>query len=126
MIENQPLIVHTAGKPEPEIPELRQCPDFSSRLPNEIARFTQTGVYDDGDNEHLSFTQGSGHGGSHPHLIHQFVTLLCGQKDAYPNTRESANITCVGILAHESAMAGGVLKHLPDFTLKRHIEEALV
>jgi hypothetical protein len=35
----------------------------------------------------------------------------------YPNAVQSANITCVGILAHESAMQGGKIQHLPAFTL---------
>ena len=58
------------------------------------------GVYggDDGE-EHLSFTQGAGHGGSHPHLAHQFVNMLLNGEDAYPNAVQSANITCTGILA---------------------------
>jgi hypothetical protein len=30
---------------------------------------------------------------------------------------QSANITCVGILAHESAMQGGRILQMPDFTL---------
>ena len=36
--------------------------------------------------------------------------------DAYPNAVESANITCTGILAHESALKGGEIVHLPEWT----------
>jgi hypothetical protein len=86
-------------------------------LPAEIAPFTQQGVYDADDNQHLSFIQGSGHGGSHPHLVHEFVSALAEGRSPYPNAAQSANITCVGILAHESAMEGGKIKQLPDFTL---------
>ncbi|MBL8994154.1 MAG: hypothetical protein JNM63_12500 [Spirochaetia bacterium] len=42
-----------------------KIPDFANRLPESIRSFTQKGVYDAGDNQHLSFIQGSGHGGSH-------------------------------------------------------------
>ncbi|GIS29054.1 MAG: hypothetical protein CM15mP130_0840 [Verrucomicrobiota bacterium] len=45
LIEGEPLIVHTAKKPEPEIPEKVECPDFAKLLPNEIAPFTTGGVY---------------------------------------------------------------------------------
>jgi hypothetical protein len=31
---------------------------------------------------------------------------------------QSANWTCVGILAHQSAMAGGAVQKLPEFTLQ--------
>ncbi|MGC6466259.1 MAG: Gfo/Idh/MocA family protein [Akkermansiaceae bacterium] len=118
LIEGEPLIVHTAKKPEPEIPEPVESPDYAHLLPDEIAPFTTGGVYggDDGE-EHLSFTQGAGHGGSHPHLVHQFVELLRGNGEGYPNAVQSANITCTGILAHESALQGGALIKLPEFTL---------
>ena len=117
LIEHEPLIVHTAKKPEPEIPEPVTCPDFAHRLPEEIQRFTTKGVYDSDDNQHLSFTQGGGHGGSHPHLAHEFLSYVLGDGEGYPNARQSANITCVGILAHESAQKGGELLRLPEFTL---------
>jgi predicted dehydrogenase len=118
LIEGEPLVVHTAKKPEPEIPERVESPDFAHLLPDEIAPFTTGGVYGgDGGEEHLSFTQGAGHGGSHPHLVHQFVELLHGRGEGYPNAVQSANITCTGILAHESALQGGALIRLPKFTL---------
>ena len=90
---------------------------YAHLLPEEIASFTTAGVYDEGDNQHLSFIQGAGHGGSHPHLVHEFLTSLVEERDPYPNARQSANITCVGILAHESAMNGGEIKRLPEFTV---------
>jgi len=118
LIEGEELVVHTAKKPEPEIPERVECPDFAHLLPEEIAPFTTGGVYGGEEGEdHLSFTQGAGHGGSHPHLVHQFVELLRGQGEGYPNEVQSANITCTGILAHESAQKGGGIVRLPEFTL---------
>ncbi|MBX3240308.1 MAG: Gfo/Idh/MocA family oxidoreductase [Chitinophagaceae bacterium] len=117
LIEGRPLVVHTAKKPEPEIPEEVESPDYAHLLPEPIQRFTTGGVYDEDDNQHLSFTQGAGHGGSHPHLVHEFVSALADNREPFPNARQSANITCVGILAHESALQGGVIIKLPDFTL---------
>ena len=116
LIEGKPLVVHTAKKPEPEIPEEVECPDFAKLLPKEIQPFTTQGVYDTEQQKHLSFIQGGGHGGSHPHLVHQFINALVQNIPPYPNARQSANITCVGILAHESALNGGEIKKLPDFT----------
>jgi predicted dehydrogenase len=116
LVEGRPLIVHTAKKPEAEIPEEVECPDFASLLPEGIRRFTTKGVYDADEHQHLSFIQGAGHGGSHPHLIHEFLTALLEGRQPYPNAKQSANITCVGILAHDSAMAGGKIIHLPEFT----------
>lgn len=118
LIEGKPLVVHTAKKVEAEIPEEVICPDFAKLLPKEIQHFTTQGVYDSDEHQHLSFTQGAGHGGSHPHLVHEFVNALIEKKAPYPNVKQSANITCVGILAHESALKGGEIIKLPDFTFE--------
>jgi len=117
LIEGNPLVVHTAKKPESEIPEEIVCPDYAHLLPESIQRFTTGGVYDEDSHQHLSFTQGGGHGGSHPHLVHAFVSALIENREPFPNAQQSANITCVGILAHESALKGGAIIKLPDFTL---------
>ncbi len=116
LIEGKPLVMHTAKRPEPEIPEEVESPDYAKLLPEPIQRFTTKGVYDSDEHQHLSFTQGAGHGGSHPHLIHEFLSALVNQKQPYPNASQSANITCVGILAHESAKQGGKIISLPEFT----------
>ncbi|MEJ7643447.1 MAG: Gfo/Idh/MocA family oxidoreductase [Chryseolinea sp.] len=119
LIEGQPLVIHTAKKPEAEIPEEIECPDYAGLLPEPIQRFTTTGVYDSDEHQHLSFTQGAGHGGSHPHLVHEFLSALVEQREPYPNAAQSANITCVGILAHESAKADGRIFYLPEFTFTK-------
>ncbi len=104
LIEGKPLVVHTAKKPEQEIPEEFECPDFAKLLPKELQHFTTQGVYDSDEHQHLSFTQGAGHGGSHPHLVNEFINAMIQNRSPYPNAKQSANITCVGILAHESAL----------------------
>ncbi|WP_114752575.1 Gfo/Idh/MocA family protein [Pleomorphovibrio marinus] len=114
LIEHEEPVIHTG-----EQPERVKVPDYAHLLPDEIAPFTSAGVYDSDDNQHLSFIQGAGHGGSHPHLVHEFLSALVEGRAPYPDARESANITCVGILAHESAMNGGEIKYLPEFTLKK-------
>lgn len=117
LIEGKSLVVHTAKKPENEIPEEVESPDYAKLLPEPIQRFTTKGVYDSDDHQHLSFTQGGGHGGSHPHLVHEFLDALLKERQPYPNAKQSANITCVGILSHESAKKGGEIIRLPEFTL---------
>ncbi len=113
-IEHEDNVIHIGEKP------LRvKTPDYAHLLPKEIAPFTTGGVYDADNNKHLSFIQGAGHGGSHPHLAHEFVCALVEKKQPYPNAQQSANITCVGILAHESAMKGGEIMRLPQFTLSK-------
>lgn len=111
LVEHEDSVIHTG-----ETPERVKIPDYAHLLPKEIQHFTTGGVYD-GENQHLSFIQGSGHGGSHPHLANEFISALLNNRQPYPNAVESANITCVGILAHESAMQGGSIIRLPEFTL---------
>jgi len=114
LIEHEPSIIHTG-----EVPEKVTIPDYAHLLPEEIQAFTTGGVYDADSNQHLSFLQGSGHGGSHPHLVNEFLSALVNKREPFPNARQSANITCVGILAHESAMDGGKKINLPEFTLAK-------
>ena len=113
LVEHEDSVIH-AG----ETPQRVKIPDFAHLLPAEIQAFTTGGVYDADSHQHLSFIQGSGHGGSHPHLVNEFLTALHERREPFPNARQSANITCVGILAHESAMQGGVQIRLPEFTWK--------
>lgn len=115
LIENEPHVLHTAKKPEAEIPEKVEVPDFAHLLPEPIQRFTLPAEIHDA--EHLSFVQGGGHGGSHPHLVHEFVSAIRDGRNPLPDAVTSANWTCVGICAHESAVKGGEIVRLPDFTL---------
>jgi predicted dehydrogenase len=116
LIEGEEPILHTAKRPEPKIPQRVKVPDYAKLLPKPLRPFTTHGVYGSGKDTHLSFTQGAGHGGSHPHLANEFIQALIADRDPFPNARESANWTCVGICAHESALKGGAIVKLPAFT----------
>ncbi|MDL2238135.1 Gfo/Idh/MocA family oxidoreductase [Christensenellaceae bacterium OttesenSCG-928-K19] len=113
MVADEKHIIHTG-----EQPEHVDIPDFAHLLPEEIREFTTKGVYDCEENAHLSFIQGSGHGGSHPHLVHEFMSALEEDRQPYPNAVRAANITCSGILSHQSALEGGKIVYLPDWALE--------
>jgi predicted dehydrogenase len=108
-IENEPPVIHAGEKPERVT-----VPDYARLLPEPIQRFTTKGVYDDA-HAHLSFIQGGGHGGSHPHLVHEFVSSIVEGRPSFPDVYQSVNWTCAGICAHESAMQDGRKVALPDF-----------
>ncbi|HZU37359.1 MAG TPA: Gfo/Idh/MocA family oxidoreductase [Gemmataceae bacterium] len=112
-VENELPVIHTKGLPEPEIPQRVEVPDYAQRLPEPIRRFTQPAAIQ--DSEHLSFIQGGGHGGSHPHLVHAWLSAIRGERPALPDAATSANWTMVGICAHQSAMKGGERVQLPRF-----------
>ncbi|GAB4461753.1 MAG: Gfo/Idh/MocA family oxidoreductase [Armatimonadaceae bacterium] len=105
-------VLHTGGEDTCRV----QIPDFAHLLPEPIREFTTKGVYDLAENEHLSFFQGAGHGGSHPHLAHEFVRALVEDRAPKVDAPTSAAITAAGVLAHQSAMNGGEPIKIPDFT----------
>jgi predicted dehydrogenase len=109
-VENEEPVLHMRGLPEPQIPRRVKVPDFAGRLPESIRKFT--GAIHDAT--HLSFLQGAGHGGSHPHLAHNFLMAALGKQPAFPDAPTSANWTMVGICAHESAMKGGARVEIPQ------------
>jgi predicted dehydrogenase len=112
-VENEEPVVHTRGLPEPQIPKRVKVPDYASRLPEPIRRFTQPAAIQDA--EHLSFLQGGGHGGSHPHLVHNFLLACLGERPPMPDAETSVNWTMVGICAHQSALKGGERVTIPRF-----------
>src|SRR5437870_316066 len=86
-LENEEPVIHTKSTPqqplsEAQIPQRVKVPDYAHRLPEPIRRFTQPAAIQDA--EHLSFLQGGGHGGSHPHLVHNFLMACVGDKPPMP------------------------------------------
>jgi predicted dehydrogenase len=110
-LEGEEPVLHMRGLPEHQIPRRVKVPDFAGRLPEPIRKFT--GAIHDAT--HLSFVQGGGHGGSHPHLAHNFLMAVLGNQPAFPDAPTSANWTLVGICAHESAMKGGERVMIPMY-----------
>ena len=109
-VEGEDPVIHRG-----ETPERATVPDFAHLLPEPIRRFTTKGVYNADDEQHLSFIQGGGHGGSHPHLVHAWISAIKGERSALPDAETSANWTMVGICAHESALKGGDKIMIPTF-----------
>lgn len=89
-------------------------PDHADLLPPAVGRYTRRFVYGE-DERHLSFEQGGGHHGSHPHLVHEFVRSIVERRRPRVDAITAANWTAAGICAHESAMAGGALVAIPSF-----------
>jgi predicted dehydrogenase len=89
-------------------------PDRRELLPAEIAqhttRFKATSAH-----THISFEQGGGHHGSHPHLVHEFVRSIVEGRAPRVDAVTAADWTAPGICAHESALRGGVPVEVPRF-----------
>ncbi|HLV79356.1 MAG TPA: hypothetical protein VKT32_03710, partial [Chthonomonadaceae bacterium] len=57
----------------------------------------------------------SGHGGSHTHLTHEFISALQEARRPAIDIYEALAYTAPGIVAHESALKGGELLSVPSF-----------
>ena len=91
-----------------------KVPDRDYLLPKESAPFSLENQIVDED--HVSFVQGSGHGGSHPHMVHEFVSAIMENRKSHVNAKVAANWTLAEIIAHESTMRGDEAMGLPEFT----------
>jgi predicted dehydrogenase len=57
----------------------------------------------------------TGHGGSHPYLVHEFVDAIAGDRMPAVNAWEAARYTAMGAMAHKSALRGGRTLDVPDW-----------
>jgi hypothetical protein len=85
----QPFVVQREGKPP-----ITELPDYRQRLP-ELLRLD------------------SGHGGSHPFITHEFVAALIEDREPAVDVYEAVAMTAPGIVAHQSALQGGVQLPVP-------------
>jgi predicted dehydrogenase len=79
-----------------------QVPDRADLLPSTIAPFTL-----------------GGHGGSHPHLVHEFVRSIVEDRRPVIDAVTAADWTAPGICANTSALADGEPILIPDFHPRR-------
>ena len=116
-------ILFTMGEPadgrgRPVTATRVEIPDRADLLPEPIRKYTRqfTHAPAAGAGEgHRSFVQGGGHGGSHPHLVHEFVSSVLVGRPPSVDDLTAANWTATGIAAHESALNGGNRVVIPDF-----------
>lgn len=82
---------------QPYVGELKKLPDLSCPpLPPKVAP--------------------GGHGGSHGHLMNEFVTALLENRTPLVNIQWALNLTVAGIVAHQSALKKGELLKIPQYT----------
>lgn len=94
-----------------------QMPNYHQTLPEPIQKYTINPLHFDPLNPQDSLQKGSGggHHGSHPHLVHEFVTSILENRKPAVDEILAANITAAGICAHESAMRNGEAVTIPIF-----------
>jgi hypothetical protein len=66
------------------------------------------------DLQNLDFNP-QGHGGSHPYLVHEFVTAVAEQRQPAINIWQAARYMAMGVMAHKSALRDGETLAVPDW-----------
>ena len=86
--------------------------DIAGILPPSLARFTEhADFYVEGMPAPVRV--GASHGGSHPFLVHEFISSVVEGRPSRIDARTAAAWTAPGIVAHESALAGGAVLAVP-------------
>jgi predicted dehydrogenase len=116
----QPPNYDAAGNPYrglPVITERIKTGNYHALLPQSIQRFTVGSVDYDETNPQLSLDRDAsgGHGGSHPHMVHEFIRSILENRKSWINEQNGGNIVAAGICAHESAMQDGKILEVPVF-----------
>jgi predicted dehydrogenase len=93
-----PLMRHTMDARGNATVDLVHPPDRPDLLPPALAPFVS-----------------GGHGGSHPHLVHEFVSAVLADRAPAVDEVTAADWTAPGICAHESALADGAAVEVPRF-----------
>ena len=64
--------------------------------------------------QNMDFTP-TGHGGSHPYLVHEFVDAVANRRQPAINIWEAARYMAMGVAAHQSALKDGETLAVPDW-----------
>ena len=60
----------------------------------------------------------SGHGGSHPYLVHEFVSAVAERRRPQVSAWDAAMYMAMGVAAHQSAQKDGEIVKVVDFGKK--------
>lgn len=119
-VEGERAVIYTAGPQDgarrgrPISRDEIDVPDRVDTLPPELRAYVRPGVYQPpGDRPTLPVH--AWHGGSHPHLVREFVSAVTGGRESAIGAARAASITAPGIVAHHSALRGGRMLTIPRF-----------
>ena len=111
------LLPRQEGRGSPTPVETITPPAFFSGLPASIRRYTVSdGAYDPTNpQESLRSGAAGGHHGSHPHLVHEFLSSIHEERRPWIDVQLGGQITAIGLCAHLSALREGERVDLPRF-----------
>ena len=103
-----------------EMTENKNLPNFKDEVANHSYQWNsyspmQAERYASLPEEFKNMPKVNGHMASHQLLIDDFCTAVAQKKLPYVNAWRAARFTIPGLIAHESALRGGVPLDIPDF-----------
>ena len=104
----------TAPTPEkkPNVPTKYTDDQMRDPLPPEVAAAFRAALnIKDGDSDFVP----SGHGGSHPYLVHEFVSAVYERRRPKISIWDAATYMAMGVAAHQSAQKDGEIVKVADF-----------
>ena len=102
--------------PKPEMVALKPAEMFDP-LPPEVELAFKRVMHRDLDEAQLLSIdfQPRGHNGSHPYLVHEFVSAVAARRQPAINIWEAARYMAMGVAAHQSALKDGETVAVPDW-----------
>lgn len=107
----------TGGRVPPPQIERPSVEEMRDPLPDEVRRaFIKAENRDFSEEEvlHADFTP-KGHGGSHPYLVHEFVSSVVDNRQPVTNAWEAGRYMAMGAIAHQSALRDSEWLEVPDW-----------
>ena len=119
-VEGEAPVTYVAGPQDgarrgrPIARAAQHAPDRPDLLPEQLRPFTRPTTYDPGEGRPLVDVF-AWHGGSHPHLVHEFVSAVAEHRPSAIDELRAATITAPGIVAHQSALRHGETLPIPTY-----------
>jgi hypothetical protein len=91
--------------------------DMRDPLPDEVNKCFKAAMNKELNASELDSVdfQATGHGGSHPYLVHEFVDAIANNRQPAINIWEAARYMAMGVMAQKSAMKDGERLSVPDW-----------
>ncbi len=95
--------------------------DMFEPLPKEVEDMFKLAMNKNASIEELKDTdfKPTGHGGSHPYLVHEFVSTVYEGRQSVINPWIAARFMTMGVMAHKSALKDGETLAVPDWGLPK-------
>ena len=119
-VEGDPVVVYSAGPADgaghgrPITRSEVSPPDRFGSLPEPLRPHTRRHLYQPPDGR-PEVELHAWHGGSHPHLVHEFVSTVVDDRASAIDARRAASVTAPGIVAHRSALRSGTDLTIPHY-----------